>query len=229
MSGASGRILFVTGTDTGVGKTLLTGLLLYHLRRRGCHALAMKPFASGSRADARFLRGLMEDELPLDEINPYYFTAPLAPLAAARKRQESPVLGEVVRKILRTARHCECLLVEGIGGLMVPVGRGNTVLDLIVKLGCEVVVVGRNKLGTINHTVLTAEALQHAGVNRLTTVLMGVRERDLSARTNVLVLREMLSPRRVYELPFLGRRPEVLGAVKEAEKKFKKTLALISK
>ena len=208
---------------------MLTGLLLYHLRRRGCHALAMKPFASGGRADARFLQGLMEKELLLDEINPYFFAAPLAPLAGAQKGEDLPTLGEVGRKIFRLARRCECLLVEGVGGVMVPLGRGYRVLDLIVELGCEVVVVGRNRLGTINHTALTAEALQHTGVQGFKTVLMGVRERDPSALTNARMLRAIVSPNPVYELPFLGRKPERLRVLRGAEKKFKKTLALISK
>ena len=149
------RIIFITGTDTGVGKTLLTGLLLHHLRQSGCHALAMKPFCSGGRADAELLRAIQDGELTLDEINPFFFTEPLAPLVAARKHQCSIRIPEVLRRITRVANRCECLLIEGIGGVMVPLGEGFSVLDLIAKLGCEAIVVSRNRLGTINHTLLT--------------------------------------------------------------------------
>ncbi|MCX6928449.1 MAG: dethiobiotin synthase [Verrucomicrobia bacterium] len=125
------RIIFITGTDTGVGKTLLTGLLLHYLRHSGCHALAMKPFCSGSRADAEFLHAVQENELTLDEINPFFFSEPLAPLVAARKHQRSICLSSVLRRIRSLASRCQCLLVEGIGGVMVPLGEGFCVADLI--------------------------------------------------------------------------------------------------
>ena len=95
------RIIFITGTDTGVGKTLLTGLLLHHLRQSGCHALAMKPFCSGSRADAEFLHAVQDGELTLDEINPFFFAEPLAPLVAAR---EQPPFRSVCRKFCGGSR-----------------------------------------------------------------------------------------------------------------------------
>ena len=152
------RIIFVTGTDTGVGKTLLTGLLLYHLRQRGCHALAMKPFCSGSRADTEFLRAVQDGELTSDEVTPFFFAEPLAPLVAARKHRRTIRLKEVVRRIRRLSDRCECLLIEGIGGLLVPLGEGFTVRDLVARLGCEVIIVSRNRLGTINHTILTGAA-----------------------------------------------------------------------
>ena len=149
------RIIFITGTDTGVGKTLLTGLLLHHLRQSGCHALAMKPFCCGSRADVEFLCAVQERELTLDEINPFFFEKPLAPLAAAREQHVSIKLPAVRRRISDLARRCEWLLIEGIGGVMVPLGDGFSVLDLIANLSCSTVVVSRNKLGTLNHTMLT--------------------------------------------------------------------------
>ena len=114
------RIVFVTGTDTGAGKTLLTGLLLHHLRQNGCHALAMKPFCSGSRADVEFLRAVQDDDLTLDEINPFFFAEPVAPLVAARKHNRLIRAPEVLRRIKGLAAQCECLLIEGIGGVMVP-------------------------------------------------------------------------------------------------------------
>ncbi|MBM3889133.1 MAG: dethiobiotin synthase, partial [Verrucomicrobia bacterium] len=76
--------LFVTGTDTGVGKTFVTAALVRELRRTGVHAGAVKPFATGSREDARVLRAAMDGELTLEEINPVFFRRPLAPAVAAR-------------------------------------------------------------------------------------------------------------------------------------------------
>ena len=221
------RIIFITGTDTGVGKTLLTGLLLRHLRQRGCHALAMKPFCSGSRADTRFLRAVQGDELTLDEITPFFFSEPLAPLVAARKQHRVIRSQEVVQRIRRLARRCECLLIEGIGGLLVPLGEGYTVRDLAAKLGCEVVLVSRNRLGTINHTLLAGEALQHAGIRRFTTVLMALPRGDPSAPHNWRILAERLAPNPVFSIGFLGRDCRRFGALEKKEKKVQKTLARI--
>ena len=80
------KIIFVTGTDTGVGKTVLTAMLLTYLRKKGANALGMKPFCSGSRGDARLLRACQKGCLTLDEINPFYFDKPLA---AGRGREET--------------------------------------------------------------------------------------------------------------------------------------------
>ncbi len=132
------RIIFITGTDTGVGKTLLTGLLLHHLRQSGCHALAMKPFCSGGTADVEFLHAVQQRELEPAEITPFYFSEPIAPLLAARKHHRRVRLPEVLMQIRRIAKRCECLLIEGSGGLLVPLGERYDVADLIVKLNCEV-------------------------------------------------------------------------------------------
>ena len=221
------RIIFITGTDTGVGKTLLTGLLLHHLRQSGRHALAMKPFCCGGRADVEFLSTVQERELTLDEINPFYFAKPLAPLAAARKQHVAIKLSEVLRRISRLSKRCEWLLIEGIGGVMVPLGDGFSVLDLITHLSCSTAVVSRNKLGTLNHTMLTVDALQHAGVRQLTVVLMASRQKDFSTVSNGRILSELLSPAAVIPVPFLGRNASRFAALKGTEKKVKKTLARI--
>src|SRR5215510_11029750 len=109
-------VIFITGTDTGVGKTLLTGLLLAHLRQNNVHALAMKPFCSGDRADVELLHKLQDGELARDEINPFYFSRPLAPAVAARKGNRSVPLPEVLRRIEVLEKRCDLLLIEGIGG-----------------------------------------------------------------------------------------------------------------
>ena len=123
------KIIFVTGTDTGVGKTVLTALLLAHLRGQGRDALAMKPFCSGSRGDARLLHGLQDGCLTLDEVNPFYYDKPVAP-AAAPRRVPFP---DALARIRALANRCEVLLIEGAGGLLAPLGDDYTARELIAR------------------------------------------------------------------------------------------------
>jgi dethiobiotin synthetase len=167
---AGPRLIFITGTDTGVGKTLLTGLLLAHLRQSNCHALALKPFCSGSRADVKLIGAIQDHELSDQQINPFFFREPVAPLVAARRHRRALTLHKALAGIRESAGRCECLLIEGIGGLLVPLGPGFAVLDLLKELPhslgshrLEVIVVARNSLGTLNHTLLTMIALHTAG------------------------------------------------------------------
>lgn len=212
------RIIFITGTDTGVGKTLLTGLLLDHLRQSGCHALAMKPFCSGSHADTEFLRAVQDGELTIEEITPFFFAEPLAPLVAARRHHRLIRLAEVLRQINRIASRCECLLIEGIGGLLVPLGEGFKVRDLIARLDCEVVLVSCNRLGTINHTLLTVEALRTLENKGLKAVLMSHNNKDGSTPSNQRILTELLAPTPVLSVPFLGSNVKRFGVLKESRK-----------
>jgi dethiobiotin synthetase len=221
------RMIFITGTDTGVGKTVLTGLLLHFLRSQGCHALAMKPFCSGGAADTDLLRAIQDKELTSEQISPFRFAEPVAPLVAARKHRRRIRLTEVVTAIRRLAGRCECLLIEGIGGLLVPLGEGFTVRDLIARLGCEVIVVSANRLGTLNHTLLTAAGLDHAGVKRYKTVLMNFKQLDASARSNGAILAELLAPKPLYMLGYLGPEPLRVGGLEKKCKKHEITLARI--
>jgi dethiobiotin synthetase len=223
----SGKIIFITGTDTGVGKTIFTALSVHHLRSAGVHALAMKPFCSGGRADVHLLRTMQDAELTEEEINPFYFPEPVAPLVSARIHQREPriSLATAVRAIRKLAARCECLLVEGSGGLLVPLGENYLVSDLIKRLRCEVIIVSRNRLGTINHTLLTAEALRNLGVKKLAVALVEVNRSDASSSTNGKILTELLKPVQLFSLPFLGKNPNKSEVLKKSHRKVKKTLA----
>jgi dethiobiotin synthetase len=227
MKTAECRIIFITGTDTGVGKTVLTGLLLHHLREGGTPALAMKPFCSGGTADVDLLQSFQHGELTVREMNPFYFSEPIAPLVAARRHHRTIELRAVTKAIFNCAARCPCLLIEGSGGLLVPLGEGLTVADLIAKLRCETLVVSRNRLGTINHTLLTVRALQDAGNQRLKVVMMGCQKRDASSRSNAATLAELLAPVPLVEVPFLGPKPLRPAVIKNYAKKVKKMLARI--
>ena len=231
----TGKIIFVTGTDTGVGKTVFAALLLHHLRVSGVHALAMKPFCSGGRGDVRLLRAMQDRELSEDEINPFYFPEPVAPLVAARRHHKSISQAEVLRQIKKITQRCECLLIEGSGGLFVPLGEDFLVSDLIHRLDCETIVVARNRLGTINHTLLTINGLQNIpkknGAKRITSAnkvqiaLLEGAKSDPSSATNLRILSELCVPIPVRSLGFLGENASKSGVLKKKYEKVKKTLA----
>ena len=224
------EVIFVTGTDTGAGKTVLTACLLQHLIDGGVDALAMKPFCSGGRRDVKLLQSIQGPRLPDDFINPFHFREPVAPLIAARKLGMRISLAEVVRNVRAVQRECECLIVEGAGGVMVPLGEGFLVIDLMRRLGGRAIVAGRNRLGIINHTVLTVRCLRErwGGDDLCVKVVLGDERRaDFSGRTNCAMLAELLKPTEVFRLPFLGPKASTLEAVKKNAKKFKKVLARI--
>ena len=222
-----GKIIFITGTDTGVGKTVLTGLLLQHLRRKKIRALAMKPFCTGGREDVKFLQALQPGEISDSEMNPFFFREPVAPFIAARNRKKQIQLDDVIGKICDLAKRCDLLLVEGAGGVMVPLGSNFFTRDLIAKLECHVVIVARNRLGTINHTLLSVSSLKDSAVERLAIVLMGQKKVDISARSNQKFFRKFLRPSQVFAVPFLNKISTGSKTVAESGKKIKKTLAAI--
>ena len=236
--------IFITGTDTGVGKTVLTALLLAHLRANGARAAALKPFCSGDRADAELLCALQEGDLAIDEINPFYFSEPLAPLVAARIHRRSITLRQVLAHIERirrrgyprlpmadrqspTPQRRSCVLVEGAGGVFVPLGEGYLIVDLIRRLKGQVIVVAANKLGVINHALLTFRSLRAAGLKRLNLVLMDQPRQDASSRSNPAVLAELLAPVPVFSLPFLGSDGQRPGGVRRKQKQLKRILGRI--
>src|SRR5689334_12820132 len=139
------RSLFVTGTDTGVGKTVLTALLARHGHQQGLPVAALKPVSSGGREDARVLRTALAGALTLDEINPWHFRAPLAPLLAARRECKRVRLAEVLAHIRAITRRFDTIIVEGAGGLLSPLGENFSTRDWITALRTEVIIVGRNQ------------------------------------------------------------------------------------
>lgn len=223
-----GKMIFITGTDTNVGKTVVTGLLLARLRQTGQNVVAMKPFSAGSLADARLYNRLQDNCLPMDLIAPFRAKEPVAPLVSMRNHVQRVGLKRVVRRILAVKDRCEVLLVEGVGGLLVPLGEGFAVLDIIQALACPVVVVGRNRLGTLNHVMLTVSMLQDKAVNRVKVVLTEGMRKDESSDSNPKILRELLSPIEVLCLPYLGQSPLGAKSIKNNLRKIKKTLARLT-
>jgi dethiobiotin synthetase len=224
------KILFITGTDTGVGKTLLTASLLHHLRGRSVNALAIKPFCSGGWGDVHLIQSLQPGEISDSEANPFYFSKPIAPLVAGARRKKIQ-LHDVVKSIQNVKKKCDRLLIEGSGGLLVPLGPGYTVADLIARLDCRVLVTAHNRLGTINHTLLTINALKDIGIKPcdVTVVLMGQSKPDLSSKTNQQTLTALLKSIPVLSIPYLGIKAATTDSIKKSAPKIEPILAKITK
>lgn len=199
------EIILITGTDTGVGKTLFTASWLCYLRQKNTDAIAMKPFCSGGRGDVALLQSLQpEARLPDAIVNPYYFEVPVSPLAAARRQRRALSLRDTLARIRALARGRDCLLVEGAGGLLSPLGPGIDAAKLIARLRCRVVVVARNQIGTINHTLLTVRALPAASASTAIVILMETANPDPSAASTPAILREIMPNLAVFRFPYLG-------------------------
>ena len=202
--GMQPTIVFITGTDTGVGKTMLTARLTRYLRERGVQAAALKPVCSGGRSDARLLRTASGVVLPLDEINPWHFRAPVAPLLAARLERKRVKRLQVVAHIRALQRRFEVLLVEGAGGLLSPLGDDFDSRDLITSLRATPIIVCPNQLGAVNRVLLTLEALPRGVMAKTHVVLMSPIRPDASTKTNAGLLAEHFDGKRIFRLPWLG-------------------------
>ena len=156
--------LFITGTDTGVGKTWFTCWLVRHWRARGHEAVGLKPISAGGREDAELLRAAADGALTLDAINPVFLREPAAPLVAAQAEDRAIDFSNLNASILETAARFSHVAVEGVGGWRVPLAPGYEVRDWARNLAMPVVVVARAGLGTLNHTLLTVESIRAAGV-----------------------------------------------------------------
>jgi len=203
---------FITGTDTGLGKTHFTAWLVRAWRRAGIDAVALKPIASGDREDALALQRAMDARLTLDEINPLHFREPAAPLVAAELENRTidfPKLNATVRD---TAARFTHVAVEGVGGWRVPLAKNYEVREWARDLALPVVIVARGTLGTLNHTLLTVESISSAGNTCAGIVVNAGPETspdlDLVRRRNVALLRDLLPALPILEL---DRRVETAG------------------
>ncbi len=207
-------IFFITGTDTGVGKTVLTALLAQMLCKRGLKVAALKPVCSGGRDDAMLLCAALDGSLTLDEINPWYFRAAIAPALAAKLEMKSVKLAAVLAHIRAMLKHFDVTLVEGAGGLLSPLGENFDSRDLIVSLRATPIIVAQNKLGAANHVLLTLEALPKNLRARAKVILMSPPKPDAATTSNKKLLGQFFPPEKILTLPWLG------NLVKLAPQKF---------
>lgn len=191
--------IFITGTDTDAGKTYVTCLLLQAMKVRGLSAAGFKPFCCGGREDSVALHSAGAAGFSIDEINPVWLKTPASPYAAALIENRLLDLERVTDAFHDLTHRVEHLLVEGAGGWEVPLAPGYTTADYAQSLGLPVVVVVNNKLGALNHTILTVKNIQARKMTCAGIMLNQVKdERDAASISNRKMLEDTL------DVPVLG-------------------------
>ena len=206
------RGLFVTGTDTGVGKTLVAGAIAGLLSNAGRDVGVFKPISTGCRrqreglvnADAEFLAHCSNSPFSLELINPIRYRDPLAPMVAA-ERAERPIEWDQLELAYKNVvEGSELVIVEGIGGVMVPIEKDYLVIDLMADMGLPVLIVAASRLGTINHTLLTIEMCRIRGIKLAGIVINGYQaeQAHLAEESNARVISEVGGVRILNVIPY---------------------------
>jgi dethiobiotin synthetase len=188
--------VFVTGTDTGVGKTVAAAAIACALQASGRRVAVLKPAETGlppnAPGDADFVLAALGSDQPPATVRCYRLVAPAAPLVAARAEGVEIAVAPILARFAALRARYETVVVEGAGGLLVPLAAGWSMADLARALALPLVVVARPGLGTLNHTLLTLEAARARGLAVLGVVLSGWRApHDLATRTNPALLTEL--------------------------------------
>jgi len=206
---------FITGTDTGIGKTWVSAGLMHGLRERGLAVAGMKPVASGCEStpgglrneDALMLRAQCSADVPYERINPYAFSPPIAPHIAAGEASVAIDFARIAEQYALLAESADRVVVEGVGGWLVPLdlGRGSAVADLAEYLGLPAIVVVGIRLGCINHALLTVESIRSRGVPLSGWVANLVEPATDRVEENIATLE------RLIDAPMLGVVPHLEG------------------
>lgn len=214
----------VTGTDTGVGKSVVAAALVALLRRQGRRVAAMKPVETGLApddpgSDAALLHRAAGGDDAMDDVRPVLLPEPLAPWVAAERAGTPVEMAVLEEAFARLTEGRDAVVVEGAGGLLVPITRDVSFDGLCVGWELDMVVVAANRLGVINHTLLTVRAAHDAGL-RVRGVVLNQTSADaggVAEETNPDALRELLAPVPVFLFPWTEepRDPERLADVAE--------------
>ncbi len=206
------KSVFVTGTDTGVGKTLVTGLLGRFFSERGVRPVPQKWIqtgSSGSSEDIASHLNLMgktkrEFEDHLRHMAPYVLNFPSSPHLSARLEQKTIDVEKILGSFRVLEDRFDAVIVEGTGGLMVPIDHEKTVVDIWKKTGLPAVVVAENRLGAINQTILTVEALKKRDISILGIVFNQVSKRENEAvlKDNPVIVSELTGEEVLCSLPY---------------------------
>ncbi|MBI3584045.1 MAG: adenosylmethionine--8-amino-7-oxononanoate transaminase [Nitrospinae bacterium] len=197
--------VFITGTDTGVGKTVVSAGLALSLRHKGLDVGVMKPIQSGDRGDTEFLIKVsgVKDEIEL--VNPCYFKKPLAPLTASKIEGVKINITAIKNAFDELCKRHDIVIVEGIGGLFVPLTEDYFVSDLILELNIPIIIVSRPNLGTINHTLLTVKHARESGIDIIGVIFNETKKKKkgLAEKTNPSIIEKLSG------VPILGTLPYI--------------------
>jgi len=229
--------LLVVGTDTGVGKTVFSGLFARYFMDAGVGVRAVKPFCSGGKGDIEFLAAA-QGGVGQAEVNYWYSEESVSPAAAELRLGQAIDFEGSVEWVLRgeggsrkAGVEAGVLLVEGVGGLLAPLAKGKTVASLGQALGAQLIVVAPNRVGVINQVLLTVEAAAKRGLEVAFVVLMGQREPDSSSLDNAALIGDYLPGlagfKGVFEFPWLGESADDPKQIAANVKKVEKVLAKI--
>ena len=186
--------LFITGTDTGVGKTHTAVQLLHLLRAAGTSCAGMKPICCGDRRDAELLLAAGSESLTIDEINPVWLQTPAAPIVGSFVEKANIDIEQILAAFRALEDRVEHVIVEGVGGWMVPIRPDYFTSDLAAEMKLPVLVVTQNRLGCLNHTALTVRSVADYNLPCLGVVLNGVPvPGDIAALTNADILKRILN------------------------------------
>lgn len=205
--------IFITATDTGVGKTMVAGAIARHLLEKGIDCGVMKPIESGCRregdrltpSDGSYLNAAARSNDPIKLITPYRFETPLSPYALSiQENAEAVDIKKISAAYQELAKKHTFMIVEGMGGLMVPLTAEESLIDLIRLLKLPVLLVTRNGLGTLNHTLLSLRYGQQRGITFLGVVLNRPSPiSEPSEESNVIILSERCSVPVIGPLPYI--------------------------
>jgi dethiobiotin synthetase len=210
---SSSRGVFITATDTGVGKTLVTSALVRCLIQRGIDVGVMKPIETGvsrsanTQTDGARLRRAAGSHDPIAEVSPYIFRLPVAPLSAARAEGATVRIATILRAFRALRQKHEFVVVESAGGVYVPITSSLNILDLIYRMKLSAIVVGQSGLGGINHALLTLHALRRRKIPIVALVLnqrrpVQTKTAHVQERSTVNLLRQLAGVPLVGPLPY---------------------------
>ena len=186
--------LFLTGTDTNVGKTYVASLIVRALRKAGIDCVGMKPICCGERGDAEYLHAACDSAIPLNDVNPVWLRTPAAPYTATMIENRSIDLALIRETFARLRAEHASIIVEGVGGWLVPIARDYFISDLAAEFALPVAVVVANKLGALNHALLTVESIRARGLKCAGVIFNHATSAadDIAAITNRGMLEDIL-------------------------------------
>jgi len=204
--------VFITGTDTGCGKTEITLGLMSHLQRAGLMVLGMKPVASGAEQtpqglrnqDARRIQRQGSLALRYEQVNPFVYSPAIAPHLAAAQAGRPIQVGPILNEYDRLSELADVMVVEGIGGWRVPLGPRLSLPDLVRALDLPVILVVGMKLGCLNHALLSQESIRHAGLELRGWIANQIDPAMQAWEENLATLSHWLDAPCLGEVPYLS-------------------------